>query len=53
MSYTTAKEIKEKIAAGTQYQETEQEYGIRSGTITKDFSEHWKMFLLTYVNNKL
>lgn len=48
-----ANEIKEKIRRGVRYQVIEEEYGMRSGTITANFVDHWGQYLVAKVNGRV
>lgn len=48
-----AKEIIEKLYRGVLRADIEYEYGMRSGTITKDFDKIWKLYVYDRVNGKI
>lgn len=53
LSEEEAKEIKAKLKQGIRYLDIESEYGMRRGTITSKFEEHWKQFLWLKVNGRI
>lgn len=53
LSDEEAREIKAKLKHGVRYLDIESEYGMRRGTITSKFEEHWKQFLWLKVNGRI
>ena len=53
LSDAEAREINAKLKQGIRYLDIENEYGMRRGTITSKFEEHWKQFLWLKVNGRI
>lgn len=53
LSDAEAREIKEKLKAGVRYLDIEKQYGMKRGTITAQFSEHWRQFIVAKANGRI
>lgn len=53
LSEDEAKEIKAKLKQNVPYLDIEREYGMRHGTITSKFEEHWRAFIFAKANRHI